>query len=454
MKIIIAGCGKIGDILIKNLSAEGHNVVVIDRSTKTLEQITNLYDVMCVCGNCADYDTLMNADVKNADMFIAVTGLDELNMVSCFIARKLGVQHTIARIRNHEYNDNNEGFNFLKQQLDLSLVINPERLAAKELYNILKFPSAVNIETFARRKFEMVEIVLKQDSLLSGMRLMDLRRKFDGNYLICAVRRGDNVYIPDGNFVLNAGDKIGVTASPAEISRFLKSLSVLKKKAKNVMILGGSRTAYYLAKLLLSGGNDVKIIEKDKDRATELSSILPDATVIWGDGAGQEVLLEEGLKSTDAFVTLTDIDEENILISSFASSLNVPKVISKVNRTELANMAEKFGLDCIVSPKDLISDVCVRYARALQNTKGSKMETLYKIMDGKAEAIEFEVQDNFESVNIPLRDLSIKKNTIISGIIRGRKTIIPSGDDVLMPADRVVVIVAGHNLDDLSDIIE
>ncbi|MCQ2454717.1 MAG: Trk system potassium transporter TrkA [Clostridia bacterium] len=454
MNIIISGYGKIGDILIRNLTEEGHNIVVIDKDSYVLTQATNLYDVMCVCGNGADYDTLMNANVKNADIYIAVTGSDELNMLGCFLARKLGAKHTIARIRTPEYNDNNEGFNFLKQQLDLSLVINPEQLAAKELFNILKFPSAVNIEHFARRKFEMVEIILKSDSVLNGMSLIELRKKFSENFLVCVVRRGDTVYIPDGNFRLQAGDKIGLTASPAEIQKLLKKLSILKKKARNIMILGGSRTAYYLSRLLISSGNNVKIIEKDKKRCEVLSSLLPESTVIFGDGANQEVLMEEGLLSMDAFISLTDMDEENILISSFASSHNVSKVISKVNRTALSNLAEKFGLDCIVSPKKMISDVIVRYARALQNTEGSKMETLYKIMDGKAEAVEFVVEDSFNHVNVPLKDLSLKPDTIIGGIIRGRKAIIPSGNDVIMPNDRVIVIVAGQNMDDLSDIIK
>lgn len=454
MNIIIAGYGKIGDILIKNLTDEGHNVVVIDKDPFVLKQATNLYDIMCVCGNGADYDTLIEAGIRNTDVYIAVTGSDELNMLSCFIARKLGAAHTIARIRTPEYNDNNEGFNFLKQQLDLSLAINPEQLAARELFNILKFPSAVNIEHFARRKFEMVEIILKKDSVLDGMNLIELRKKFSENFLVCVVRRGDKVYIPDGNFVLKSGDKIGLTASPIEIQKLLKKLAILRKKARNIMILGGSRTAYYLSRLLLSSGNNVKIIEKDKGRCEQLSNLLPEATIIFGDGASGEVLFEEGLMSMDAFVSLTDMDEENILLSSFASSQNVPTVISKVNRTELANMAERFGLDCIVSPKMMIADVIMRYARALQNTAGSKMETLYKIMDGKAEAVEFIVEDTFEHVGIPLRDLKTKDNMIIAGIIRGRKAIIPSGNDIIMPNDRVVVIVAGQNLDDLSDIIK
>jgi len=454
MKIIISGCGKVGEILIKNLTQEGHDVVAIDNDSNVLQDIINNYDVMCVCGNTADYDTLNDADVKSAQMFIAITNSDELNMLSCLIAKRLGVEHTIARIRNPEYNDNGEGFAFLKQQLDISLAINPELLAAQELLTVLKFPSAVNIETFARRRFEMVEIILKSDSALDGMSLIDVRKKFSGNFLVCVVRRGDSVIIPDGNFILKAGDKIGLTAAPNEVQKLLKSLSILKKQARNVMILGASRTTYYLSKLLLSSGNTVKIIDKEKAKCDEFSRLLPDATVILGDCARQDVLKEEGLSSIDAFVALTGIDEENILISSYASSQNVPKVITKVNRPELALMAEKLGLDTIVSPKEITSDAIVRYARALQNSVGSKMETLYKIMDGKAEALEFIVEDGFKWENIPLRDLKIKKNIIVSGILRGKKAIIPSGDDCILSGDRVIIIATSSQIETLSDIIE
>ncbi len=453
MKIIVAGCGKVGDVLIKSLTDENHDVVVIDSNRFVLEQAAEFYDVMCVCGNCADYDTLKNADVKSADMFIAVTGSDELNMLGCFIAKKLGVKHTIARIRNPEYNANNEGFHFLKNQLDLSLAVNPELYAARELFNILKLPGAANIETFAGGKFEMIELILKENSVLDGMSLMEIRKKYSENFLVCVVRRGESVYIPDGNFVLNSGDKIGVTASPIQIERLLKKLSILRKQARNVMVLGGSTTAYYLSKLLIGSGNNVKIVDKNPQRCKELSEDIPEATVICGDGADREVLLEEGITSMDAFVALTGMDEENILISSFASSLNVPKIISKVNRSELGFIAEKLGLDCIVSPKMIITDIIVRYARALQNTEGSKMETLYKIMDGKAEAMEFIVEDSFKRSNIALKDIKMVKNSIIAGIIRGRKQIIPAGNDVILPGDRVVVIVAGKRYDDLADII-
>lgn len=454
MKIIIAGCGKVGDALVENLTSEGHDVVVVDRNQTALQEATNKYDVLCVCGNTADNQTLIEAGIKNTDIFVAVTGSDELNMLSCYLAKKLGAEHTIARIRNFEYNSNEESSNFLKQELNLSLVVNPEFLAAQELFNILKLPSAVNIETFAKRKFEMIELILKPDTVLDGMSLMEIRKKFSEKFLVCVVRRGEEVYIPDGNFVLKAGDKIGLTASPAEIQKLLKKLSILRKQARNVMIMGASRIAYYLARLLSNSGNNVKIVDLDKKKCDEVAALLPETTVICGDGTEQELLLEEGLPNMDAFVALTGIDEENILISFFAEAQKVPKVISKVNRPELASMAEKLGLESIVSPKNIIADVIVRYARALQNSAGSKMETLYKIMDGKAEALEFIVEEDFKGVGIPLKDIKLKDNIIISGILRNKKAIIPSGDDAIMAGDSVIVIAAGQHIDDLSDIIE
>ncbi|MCQ2451141.1 MAG: Trk system potassium transporter TrkA [Clostridia bacterium] len=454
MKIVVAGYGKVGDIIVADLTFEGHDVTVIDVDSAVLQTATNMYDVICVCGNCGDYDTLCEADVKNADMFVAVTGSDEINMLSCFLAKKLGAQNTIARIRNPEYNNNSQGSSFVRQQLDLSLAINPELMAAQELFNILKLPNAVNIETFAKRKFEMVELLIKPDTLLDGIALLDLRKKISDNFLVCVVMRGNEVYIPDGSFVLKAGDRIGITADPVQMQKVLKKLSILQKQARNVMIIGASRVSYYLSRFLLAAGNSVKIIDIDRKKCDEMSKLLPKANVILGDGADQELLLEEGITIMDAFVALTGIDEENILLSFFASSKELPKVITKVNRAELASMASKLGLDSIISPKKITADIVVRYARALQNSKGSKMETLYKIMDGKAEALEFIVEDSFKFVNIPLKDLNTKKDVIIAGIIRGRKPIIPTGNDVIEPNDRVVVISAGHLIDDLSDIIK
>ena len=453
MNIIIVGCGKIGSTILESLVEEGHDVVGIDTDEKVINEMTNMYDVMGVCGSGTDCEMLTEAGVENAEIFIAATSSDELNMISCFIAKKMGAKHTIARVRNPEYNQKNIGF--LKQQLDLSMAINPEMLAAVEMFNILKLPSAVKIQTFSQRNFEIIEMILKEGSALSGMKLMDLRSKFKAKFLVCVVQRGEEVYIPSGNFQLMAGDKIGLTASPSEIQKLMRAIGADKKQAKDIMILGGSKIAYYLAKMLTASGNGVKIIEKDHEKCEELSDSLDKAVIIEGDGAQQELLLEEGLKTLDAFVALTGIDEENILISIFAANQKVPTVISKINRNELAGMAARLGLDCIISPKKIVSDVIVRYARALENSRGSNVETLYNIMDDKAEVLEFNVKSDFKQVNIPLRDLTLKKNILIAGIIRDRKPIIPAGDDFIMKNDKVIVVVGSdQRLNDLSDIVK
>ncbi|MBR7132533.1 MAG: Trk system potassium transporter TrkA [Clostridia bacterium] len=452
MNIIIVGCGKIGTTLLANLVAEGHDVTVIDNNPAVITEITNIYDVMAVCGNGADSEALEEAGVADTELVISATGSDELNMLSCFLAKRMGAQHTVARIRNPEYNE--RSINFMRKQLDISLAMNPELLAAHALYNILKLPSAAKIETFSMRNFEMIELRLKPDSLLDGMRIIDMRAKFKANFLICAVQRDEEAYIPDGNFVLKSGDKIGLTASPAEITKLLKELSILQKQARNIMILGGSRTAFYLAKKLGNAGISVTVIEKERAICEALSEALPKAVIINGDGAQQELLLEEGLHSIDAFVALTGIDEENILVSSFAQSHNVPKVIAKVNRDELIPLAEHWGLDCIVSPKKLIADILVQYARALENSAGSSMETLYKLMDDKVEALEFRVKDDFERLGIPFKQLETKPNTLVAGIMRDRKTIIPSGDDMLLAGDRVIVLAANQRINTLSDILK
>lgn len=451
MKIIVVGCGKIGTSILASLTGEGNEVVAIDNVTSVIEEVGNIYDVMCVCGNGTDCETLEEAGVSKAELFVAVTGSDEFNMLSCFIAQRMGAKHTIARIRNPEYNDKSLGF--LRQELGLTVSVNPEWMAAKELYNILKLPAAVNIENFSHGNLDMVVIRLKPDSVLDGVNLIELRKMVDAKMLVCAVQRGNEVYIPDGNFVLKGGDKIGVTASLGEIQKFIKILSFATKPAKSVMILGASRISFYLAKKLIASGNSVKIIDKDPVICRNFAEELPEAVIICGDGAEQELLLEEGLQSVDAFVALTGIDELNILISIFAQSKNVPKVIAKVNRLELAEMAENLGLDSIISPKRLVSDVLARYARALQNSVGSSLETLYKLMDGSVEALEFKVSSDFKGTNIPLKELSLKPNILIAGIIRGRKANIPNGNDIILPGDKVVVIASGQKVMDLSDIL-
>ena len=451
MKIIIVGCGKIGRTMIASLTAEGHDLLVIDKNPTILNEITDIYDIMGVCGNAVDCDTLTEAGVEDADILVATTDSDEMNMLSCYLAKKLGAKHTIARIRNPEYNDQSLGF--LRQHLDLSISLNPELLIAEEISNILQLPSAVKIERFSRRNIEMIEIILPMDSSLDGMNLIKMREKYRANYLICTVQRDNQVFIPDGHFALKGGDRIGLVASHSEITKLLGWLGLLRKQAKSVMILGGGKPSYYLAKKLISLGVDVKVIEERLDRCEFLASEIPDAVIIHGDGAQQELLLEEGISSMDAFVSLTGMDEENIMLSIFASMQNVPKVVAKINRDELLTMADKLGVETIVSPSQLTTNIIVRYARALENSKGSNVETLYKLMDGKAEALEFNVKSDSEVIGISFREIKLKPNVLVAGITRGRKTIIPSGNDMIMAGDKVIVIAANQRLQDLDDIL-
>ena len=451
MKIIIVGCGKIGRSMIESLTSEGHDVLVIDKNPAILNETTNMFDVMGVCGNAVDCDTLTEANVENTDILVASTDSDEMNMLTCFLAKKLGAKHTVARIRNPEYNDQSIGF--LRQHLNLSISLNPELLVAEEISNILQLPSAVKIERFSRRNIEMVEIILPKNSLLDGINLIKMREKYKANYLICTVQRDNNVYIPDGHFELRAGDRIGLVAAHGETKKLLNMLGLLRKQAKSVMILGGGKPSYYLAKKLINLGVDVKIIEEKLDRCEFLAAELPEAVIIHGDGAQQELLLEEGISSMDAFVSLTGMDEENIMLSIFASMQNVPKVVSKINREELLSMADKLGVETIVSPSHLTTNIIVRYARALENSKGSNVETLYKLMDGKAEALEFNVKSESYVIGIPFKNIQLKPNILIAGITRGRKTIIPSGNDMIMANDRVIVVSTEQRLQDLDDIL-
>ncbi len=452
MDIIVAGCGKIGMVLIESLLSEGHDITAVDISQAVIEKATTTFDVRGVTGSAAAYETLAEADADKADIFIAVTDSDELNMISCFFARKLGAKHTVARIRKAEYNDKEKSF--IREKMELSMVINPDAITARELFNMLDLPSSVKIETFSSNSFEMAELRIKPGSPLDGQKLCELRGKYKCTFLVCVVQRGGDVFIPDGNFVLQSGDKIGLTASPQETQKLLKSLRLTQKHTRSIMILGGSRTAYYLAKRLYGAGISVKIIEQNHEKCVELAKILPPGVpVVNANGAEHDVLTQEGIESTDAFVALTGIDEENILFSFLAASKNVPKIVAKVNSGGLAQIAEKLGLDCVVSPKHMMSEVIVRYARMLENAEGSHVETLYKLMDGSAEAVEFTVTPDFPARGKPLKDLSLRKNILIGGIIRGKKSVIPTGNDEIRAGDRVVVIADELHLTDLSDIL-
>ena len=451
MKIIINGCGKIGKTILASLVAEGHDVVAIDNNPLVLTEITNIYDVMGVCGNGTDSDVLLEAGVDKTELIVSMTGSDELNMLSCYLAKKLGAKYTIARIRNPEYND--KSLSFMREQLDISLTLNPELITSGELFNLLKLPSAAKVETFSVRNFEIVEIKLKPDSPFDGLKIMDLRNKFKAKFLISAVRRGEDAYIPDGNFVLESGDRICISATTIEIIRLMKEMGIQQNPAKKIMIFGGGKLAFYLAKKLSEGNNTVTIIEKQMDVCERLCEALPKVTVVNADGTDQEVLLEEGLLSVDAFVSLTGMDEQNILMSAYAQTKGVPKVITKINREALMPIAESWGLDTVVSPKMTVSNILVQYARALENSQGSSVETLYKLMDDKVEVLEFIVKEDFQNNNIRFKDLSLKPNTLVAGIIRNRKTIIPTGDDMFLPLDKVIILAANQRINKLSDIL-
>ncbi len=452
MKIIVVGCGKIGKTIVASLVKERHDVLVIDNDPKVVTSVTDSYDVMGICGNGTSYDKLEEAGVAGAELFIAVTNSDELNMLSCFAAKRLGAKHTVARIRSSEYNTKSLGF--MKDSLELSLVINPELLTAEALYNVLKLPSATKVETFSGGAFEMAEIIVKQGSQLDGITMIELRKKIKEHFLISAVQRGKNVYIPNGLFRLHYGDKIGITATGGDMNDLLKDLGILHKQARDVMILGAGEITYYLAKRLIADRTAVKVIEKDEERCDEFCELVDKAFVINGDGMNQEVLMEEGIDTTDAFVALSGNDETNILISSYANTREVPKIITKVNRRELTPIAEKLGLDCLISPKTIIADTLVRYARALQNSLGSNVETLYSLMNGGAEALEFNVAADFPKLGVALKDIKLKQSVLIAGISRGYEAFIPGGDDSIELGDKVIVIAAGQRLYDLKDILK
>ncbi len=453
MKIIIVGGGKVGKTIIESMLKEKHEVILVDNDPAVVGNVTNLYDVMGICANGTEYEKLLEAGADKADLFIAVTGSDELNMLSCFAAKKIGARHTVARVRNSEYNTASWGF--MKQQLEISMAVNPEKLAAEAIYDILKLPSATKVESFTARSFEMIEIIVKKGSAIDGMTLVDLRKKFSEKFLVCVVQRENDVFIPNGTFKVLSGDKIGVMVTNDDAHSILKKFGYPAKEAKNIMLIGASKTALYLADMLIKGRSSVKIIEKDPEVCDIVCERLSSkASVVCGDGMSREILLEEGVDGLDALVALTDRDEENILISFYALSKQVQKVIAKVNRNELSSISENLGLETTFSPKNIVADILVRYARAIGNSIGSKVETLYSLFGGNAEALEFNVEQDFEFAGVPIKKLETKPGILIAGITRGNEALIPGGDDCILSGDKVIVVAKGERLCNLSDILK
>lgn len=450
MYIVIVGDGKVGALLTEYLSGEGHDVVVIDSNPKVVESAVNSYDVMGICGNGASYQVQKEAGVQKARLFIAVTSSDELNILACLTAQRIGARHTIARVRNPEYT---RQLTFMREELGLSMTVNPEYEAATEIFRVLRFPSAIKLDTFAKGMLDLAEVNIGEGSILDGTPLYALHDKFKVNVLVCAVLREDNVFIPSGDFILREGDKIHVSGARNELAAFFKLLGIYKHRVKDVIVVGGGKIGYYLAQQLLESGRDVTVIEQDEERCQELSELLPKASIINGDGTDQEVLAEQGIDKCDACVALTGIDEENIIISMYAQSLQVNKVVTKINRISY-DMLGSIGLETVISPKSISANKIVRYVRALHNSEGRSMQTLYKFLNNQAEALEFIVTEEAGVTGVPLKDMRLKKNLLIAGIIRQNKIIFPRGNDCLEEGDSVIVVTAGRFMSNLSEILE
>ena len=450
MKIIIAGAGKIGYSVAALLSEEGHDITIIDRNPDTIQTLSNTLDVICVEGSATNPDILRDAGAEKADLLLAATEQDEVNMICGITARKLGTAHVIARVRDPEYLHQTE---FLREALGLSVIVNPEFECAKEISRSLRFPSAVRVDAFSKGSLEIVEHKVPEGGKLEGVALKELVQRFGAKVLVGVVERSGEALIPNGNFVLKAGDKLSITGDSQELRRFFMAIGQYKRPVRQVMIMGGGRSSVYLTRMLQENGMDVTVVEQDRERCDRLCDLIPQAHIVCGDATRCDVLQEDGLSTADAFVALTGDDEDNIITSLYAKSCGVEKVVVKVNREYLDEILENVGLSSIVSPKEIVSQQLTRYVRAMSNSMGGSMETLYRLADGKVEALEFKVSASSACVNIPLKDLKLRPNILISAIIRGSKSIIPDGNSRILPGDHAVIVTAAGRLQSMDAIL-
>lgn len=452
MNIIIAGCGKVGQKLAERLNDERtHNITVVDIRSNIVHELTNQYDIMGVVGNSIDIDVMREAGIEDSDILIAVTGSDELNMLTCLLATKIGNCRTVARVRKPEYM---RTIDLFKDELGLAMTINPERAAAREIARILRFPSAIQIDTFARGRIEILKFKVPEDSVLSNCKVMDIVAKLKCDVLVCGVERGTETYIPGGNFELKSGDLVSIVAPINGEANFFKKIGIRTNGVKDTMIVGGGDTAYYLASRLLESGMSVKIIEQNPERCDELCTLLPKATIINGDGTDNRLLMEEGLDVAGSFISLTNIDEENIMLSLYAKSKSEAKVVTKINRIAYDNVIGSLELGSIVYPKNITAENIIRFVRAMKNSIGSNIETMHVILDGKAEALEFHITENSAVADIPIGELDLKPNLIIACINRGGKFIIPRGNDIIRTGDSVIVVTQKSGFESISDILK
>lgn len=448
MKIIIVGCGNVGSAIAEQLSYEGHNITVVDVNEKLVNGVSDAYDVLGVVGNGASLNIQREAGVDNADLLIAVTGADELNLLCCLIARKAGGCHTIARVSNPVYS---REIGFIKEELGLSMIINPQMAAAQEIGRLLKFPSALKVDSFAKSRVELVIYKVPEDSALCGVKLRDLSAKVKCNVLIPIVERGDEVMIPDGEFELAAGDEITIVSPAENTIDFFKKMGDPTSVTRDIMMIGGGTTTIYLARQLLNMGVKVKIVEQDPARCEELTEMLPKALVICGDATDKELLIEEGLKTVGAFASMTNFDEENIMLTLFAKSLSKAKLFTKVHRISYDEIIESLGVGSVIYPKYITAEEIIKYVRAMKNSIGSNIETLYRLNDNRVEALEFQIREDSPVVGIPLKELNLKKNMIIGCITHKGKVEMPTGNSVIKVNDMVILITTTTGLHDIRD---
>ena len=453
MRIIVAGSGKVGTALVRQLTLERHDIVAIDLSESRIAALQNSLDVLCMQGNCISKDLLLEAGADHCDLLIAVTALDEVNMLCCLLAKKLGTRHTIARVRNPEYADE---IRLFSADMGLSMTINPEFSTAQEIFSVLRFPGLMSIEEFGHGKFELAEFKLAKECPLTEMTLEQFSKKYHSKALVCAVRRNKETLIPTGQAQLMVGDQISFAAEPAEAEKFLHLAGVQSRMPRHIIIVGAGRITYYLLRMMLNVGMHPVVIEQDEAKARELNKAFPNVLVICADGTNRDVLEEEGVASCDAFVSLTGTDEVNILLSMYANSMDVPKVVSKVSRYQALELVGNDNTTgSVFLPSDIVASRVISYVRAMEKAGGSNVETLYRVVDNTVEALEFVVRDaNKELTGVPLRDMRLRKNLLVCAIIRGRQVIIAGGDDYFQEGDRVIIVTTNKYLNDLMNILE
>ncbi len=451
MKIIIIGCGKVGSTLAEQLSTEDHDITIIDNNESRLESIVNRLDILGIRGNGATVPVLNEAGIEDTDLLIAATASDELNLLSCLIAKKAGARNTIARVRNPEYSD---VMSLIKEDLGLSLVINPEMACAMEIGRVLKFPSMITVDTFAKGRVELLQFEVGAESPLIGLQLKDMS-KFRHKVLICAAEKKDSdVVIPSGDFTISRGDRLSIAGDPYNEMGFFREIGIKADSARSLLIVGGGRIAYYLAKLMIRMRVDVKIIESSYARCEQLAELLPEAEIICGDGTDQTLLLDEGADRYDAFAALTGLDEENIMLSLYVGNISKAKLITKITRNPFMSVISSLNLGSVFYPRLIAAENILKYVRAMQNSYGSNVEALSRIIDNKAEALEFYVKSGCSITNIPLMELKLRNNLLIAVINRQGRVIIPSGQDYLLPGDTVIVVTTEGGLDELEDIVK